>query len=70
MTLFCVETYCGVEAGWLPEVSRATLDAGLASLSMFKRVRGDRRAYRLSEFSAVRFGADLCPVSRLAVVAK
>ncbi len=70
MTLFCVETYCGAEIGWLPESSRTTLDAGLASLWTFKRVRGDRRAYRLSEFSAAKFGADLCPVSRLAVVSK
>jgi hypothetical protein len=70
MTLFCVETYCGAEIGWLPECSRATLDAGLTSLWAFRRVCGDRRMYRLSEFSAVRFGADLCPVSRLAVVAK
>jgi hypothetical protein len=70
MTLFCVETYCGVEAGWLPEVSRATFEAGLASLWTFKRVRGDRRLYRLAEFRAVQFGADWVPVARLAVVAK
>ncbi len=70
MTLFCVETYCGVETGWLHEVTRSTLEAGLASLWTFKRVRGDCRAYRLSEFSAARFGADWHPVSRIAVVAR
>jgi hypothetical protein len=70
MTLFCVETFCGAEIGWLPEVSRATLEAGLASLWALRRIRGDLRIYRLSEFSAARFGADLRPVSRLAVVAK
>jgi len=70
MTLFCVEVYCGVEVGWVPAVSRATLKAGLASLWTFKRVRGNCHVYRLTEFSAVRFGADWRPVARLAVVAK
>ena len=70
MTLFCVETYCGVEAGWLPEVTRRTLKAGLDSLWTFKRVRGDLRVYRLTEFKAVQFGADWIPASRLAVVAR
>ena len=70
MTLFCVETYCGTETGWLHEVTRSTLEAGLASLETFKRVRGDRRIYRLAQFRAVRFGAHWHPVSRLAVVAR
>ena len=54
----------------MPEASRATLEAGLASLWTFKRVRGDRRTYRLAEFRAVRFGADWRPVERLTVVAR
>jgi len=70
MNLFCVETYCGTGIGWVPEASRATLEAGLASLWTFKRVRGDRRTYRLAEFRAVRFGADWRPVERLTVVAR